>query len=188
MGSKWPTFTLGYLRGFPLLTSDVNFDRVEASIQRKQKLGVLGTLSLYAEGGTFLNRQQVYLPGYFHFSANQTLIRNPSERAFNLMKYYDYSTSRLMAEVHAQQSFGGFLLSKVPILKKLKLQEHASVNFAWTEEHGQWLEAGIGLERKFFRQVLPLRLDYFQRIMGDGGRQWGVMLTVPAGGGLSIGK
>src|SRR5207245_1089209 len=62
--------------------------------------------------------------------------------------YYKYSTNEDFVEAHGEYNFGGFLLNKIPLIRKLKLNEIAGVHFFSSDSGGKnYLETSFGIEK-----------------------------------------
>ena len=189
LGSKYPEFLVGYKKGFrDVLGSDVEYDHVYGRIHDSHRIGLLGELRWQASGGTFLNSNAVYLPDYKHTLSNETVFRAMNYRQFGIMDYYSYSTAGTWGEGHAEHAFGGFLVNKLPVIKKLRLHEYAGVHAFYTEGQDLYLEGNFGLEKRFFRDLLPLRVDFHYRFSGEAARTWQITVTALDLGAMRAGN
>ncbi|WP_370457527.1 DUF5686 and carboxypeptidase regulatory-like domain-containing protein [Rufibacter sp. XAAS-G3-1] len=149
LGSKWPTFNFYYRKGLSnVLGSDVDYDFVSVGISDYLQLGLLGASEYSASVGTFWRKNQLYFMDFKHFSGNRTILSGDFS-GFQLLDYYQYSTQKTYIEAHYSHHFNGFILNKVPLLRKLKWQEVGSVNYLHTNVAGHYLELGVGLEHLF---------------------------------------
>jgi hypothetical protein len=147
LGSKWPMFRLKYKRGFDFAGSDVDFDLWQAAIDDDMDLGIIGTFTYMVSGGDFISKNKLYSPDLIHFSGNKTWFSDFAIDDFKNLDYYKNSTANQYIQVHAEQNFGGFFLNKIPIIRKLKLQEIAGVHFLHTKELDQYYDFSIGVEK-----------------------------------------
>jgi hypothetical protein len=149
LGSKWPTFNVNYRKGISnVLGSEVDYDFVSVGISDNLQLGLLGASEYSASVGTFWRKNQLYFMDFKHFSGNRTILSGDFS-GFQLLDYYRYSTQKTYIEAHYSHHFNGFILNKVPLLRKLKWQEVGSVNYLHTSAAGHYLEVGVGLEHLF---------------------------------------
>ncbi|WP_207433921.1 DUF5686 and carboxypeptidase regulatory-like domain-containing protein [Sabulibacter ruber] len=149
LGSKWPLFNLTYRKGISgVLGSDVDYDFVSFGVSDDLSLGLLGTSSYSASVGTFWRKNQLYFMDFRHFSGNRTILSGDFS-GFQLLDYYRYSTQKTYVEAHYSHHFNGFILNKLPLIRKLKWQEVGSVNYLHTAAAGHYLELGVGLEHLF---------------------------------------
>ena len=154
--SKYPTFRFNYTKGLAeILGSDVDYDRLALTMSDRQELGLLGTSNYNVQVGTFLNRNQLWLMDYKHFAGNRVLYAG-GFGGFQLLDYYRYSTTHRYLEAHFSHEFNGFIFNKIPVFRRLKLQEVATLNYLNTEQSKHYLEVGVGIEHIF----KILRVDF----------------------------
>src|SRR6185369_4265374 len=84
-----------------------------------------------------------------HFNGNQTFISGFGLTDFKLLNYYQYSTTDPFIEAHAEQNFGGFILNKIPVIRKLKLNEIAGFHYLHPEHSvlKNYYEFSFGIEK-----------------------------------------
>lgn len=155
--SKYPTLLLSYRKGIAALGSEVDFDRLELGLQATYRWGLLGGGTYKIFAGTFLNTRSLTFIDYQHFDGNRTILALPSFRAYQLLDYYAFSTTRNYAGTHYEHHFNGFFFNRVPFLKKIRVQEVFTCNYLFTQTNGNYIEIGAGLEHIF----KVLRIDYF---------------------------
>ena len=63
-----------------------------------------------------------------------------------LLDYYRYSTGDKYLEGHLEHNFSGFITNKIPLIRKLKLQEIFDVNYLYTPTLKHYTELGFGLQ------------------------------------------
>ncbi|UOE35376.1 DUF5686 and carboxypeptidase regulatory-like domain-containing protein [Hymenobacter monticola] len=158
LGSKWPTFNVqGRLAVPGVLDSDVRYLLLQAGVRDNLSLGLLGSSSFRVNVGGFVGRQQgMTFIDYRHFSGNQTLLTG-NFSYFQLLDYYRFSTNNSYLEAHYDHHFNGFFLNYVPLLRKLKWQEVASLNYLKTAQAGHYVEVGVGIEHI----IKVLRVDFY---------------------------
>ncbi len=156
--SKYPEVFLTYKKGIKALGSDVNFDFVQVRVTDDMKLGLIGT-STYAIGaGAFLNDDALTFVDYKHFAGNQTSLSQVGKSfKFELLPFYQFSTTKPYLEAHYEHHFNEFIFNKIPLVKKLNLQAVASANYLTTETIGNYVELGAGIEHIF----KFMRVDYY---------------------------
>ena len=98
--------------------------------------GLVGRTNLRAEAGFFPLKRNVPFVDWQHFRGNQTVLASSYEAGFQLLPYYRYSTLSGYVEAHVNHHFNGFLLNKVPALRRLKWQEVVTGNFLYTPQAG----------------------------------------------------
>jgi hypothetical protein len=145
------TFTTG-IKGF--LGSDVDYDLLSADITKSDiNLGVLGHTSFYVGAGKFLNNDKLYYPDYVQFAGNEVLFYKSGINSFLLLNYYNFSTSTEYIEGHLEHNFSGFITNKIPLVRKLKLQEILDFNYLSTPALKNYMELGFGLQYLNFRAI-----------------------------------
>ncbi|MCG8319685.1 MAG: DUF5686 family protein [Cytophagales bacterium] len=162
MGSKYPKFTIHYRYGSPVLFSDVNYHFAAVNVGDNIDLGLLGKLSYDVKVGNFFGVRSMKFIDYQHFNGNQTLFinytapfgmnRTPLDR-FQLLDYYAFSTNAGFLEGHLEFHGNGFIMNKIPLLRKTKFQAVGGINVLLTEGKNEHVELSAGLENilKAFR-------------------------------------
>jgi hypothetical protein len=158
LGSKWPTFNVQGRLAIPhALGADVRYMLLQAGVRDNVKLGLLGTSSFRVNVGGFVGKQEsMTFADYRHFSGNQTILTG-SFTNFQLLDYYRFSTNNTYLEAHYDHHFNGFIFNKIPVFRKLKLQEVASLNYLRTAQAGHYVELGAGVEHL----LKVLRVDFY---------------------------
>lgn len=147
--SKYPKFRLIYTKGVPqVLGSDVDYDLLRAELGKENiRLGLYGNISFLLSGGAFLNENAHFYPDLHHFEGTKTLVTDQRLSSLLLLDYYLHSTAGRFAEAHAEYNMATMLTSKVPLLRRLRLQEILGFHYLNTptirhygEVHGgiQW--------------------------------------------------
>ena len=114
-------------------------------------MGVYGRTSFFVGAGKFLNANSLYFPDYKQFSGNQVLTYQGGINSFLLLDYYRFSTYTEYVEAHLEHNFSGFITNKIPLIRKLKLQEIVDFNYLSTPQLKNYYELGFGLQYLNFR-------------------------------------
>lgn len=156
--SAYPTIGFSYIKGIKnVLGSDVDYDKISADISKTDILmGLYGRTSFYVGAGKFINNNSLYFTDYNHFKGNEGLFYSSGINSFLLLDYYTYSTRTEYIEAHFEHNFSGFITNKIPLLRKLKLQEILHVNYLTSPELKNYYEMGVGVK------YLNLKLLYGQ--------------------------
>ncbi len=151
--SKYPRLGISYRKGIKnILGSDVDYDRLSLDISKSDiKLGLYGKFSFWAEAGKFLNTNQLYFTDYKHFIGTQSLSYIPKINNFILLDYYNFSTADKYFEGHIEHNLSGFITNKLPLIRKLKLQEIVGFNYLTTPALHNYNEIYIGFQYLNFR-------------------------------------
>lgn len=149
--SKWPTIGLSYSKGIRnAFGSDVDFDLLSIDVSKSEiPLRMYGKTSFYLAAGKFVNSNKLFYTDFKHFSGNQTLAFEPKVNGFLLLPYYHYSTPDEYIEGHLEHNFSGFLFNKLPLIRRLKLQEIAALNYLATPVLSNYTEVAFGVKHMF---------------------------------------
>ncbi len=121
--NKYPVFTLRGTAGIrDLLGGEYNYQKLTLNVYKRFYLSQLGYTDVVAEGGYLFGR--VPYPLLDIHRANQTY--SYQLQSYNLMNFLE-SVSDHYVSVQAEHAFNGFFLNKIPLVKKLKFREFASI-------------------------------------------------------------
>jgi hypothetical protein len=150
-GSKFPVLLLSYKKGLHALGSDVDYDLITLGLEHKLNFKLFGNATYSFTVGRFVNNKKMYFMDWYHFNGNQTLFSNFALQDFQVLGYYSNSTNKQFMEAHYEHNFGGFFLNKLPLIKKLKLQEVGKLSLLTNDGKNQYVEVSVGLKRLGFR-------------------------------------
>jgi hypothetical protein len=181
--SRWPVITLRYTKGFKgIVESDFDYQKVRLSLHKRIRFGPLGVGYLDLMGEYIFTTLPYPLLG-LHLG-NQTPIYSPV--TYNLMNYGEFLSDRY-ATLQYQHHFEGFLLNRIPLMRKLKWrlvgtanviygsisQSNLDINSPYTPsgeetlpfgyfDNRPYVELGYGIENifQFFRIDFIHRLSY----------------------------
>ena len=151
IGSKYPTFTLDYTKGFKnIFGSDVDFDKWSFTVADNANLKLAGSIKYKLVLGGFLNTKSVFIQDYQHFYGNISHIAKEYVQTFQLAPYYGFSnTSSFFAELHFEHHLNGLLTNKIPLFKKLNWNLVDGTNALYINPNTQYAEVFVGLENIF---------------------------------------
>lgn len=173
LGSKWPILTGTLTMGIPgILNSEFNYQRWTLDAEGTRRLGPLGRIEWWSQGGMYTGRAPVVLTELQ--PANETALS--INEAFNLLRFMEFASDRWLrgcAEWHGE----GLLLGRLPGVNRLRLREVAGIKgvfSTWDRRHeaitdipsttsglnGWYAEAVFGIENIFN----VLRLDVHHRV------------------------
>ncbi|PIB37433.1 hypothetical protein BFP72_05855 [Reichenbachiella sp. 5M10] len=156
--NKYPKVKINYTKGLPWLGSVVDYDRIKLEVDDDFALGLWGTSEYTLGAGKYiLGHKQMEFMDYQHFNTNASILARFEDDYFQLLDYYYYSTNDYWAEAHFSHHFNGFIINKLPLIRKSKVQTVASAHFLHTDALDTYVELGIGLEHIF----KLMRFDYF---------------------------
>ncbi|MEO9967774.1 MAG: DUF5686 and carboxypeptidase regulatory-like domain-containing protein [Reichenbachiella sp.] len=162
--SAYPSLFIHYKKGISALGSEVDFDEVVMRIYQEMNYGLFGSGNYTVWAGTFLNTDRMTFVDYKHHTGNRSILANFDNDNFQLLRYYQFSTNGSWLGLHVDHHFNGFVMNKLPFIRKSKAQVVASLNYLKTDAADHYFEYGIGLEHLF----KVIRVDYFGAIE-DGG-------------------
>lgn len=188
--SKWPEITIRYTHGFKgAFGSDFDYDKLRLMIYKRIKFGPLGTGYANVTGEYVFDKLPYPLLS-LHLG-NQTPIR--SWVTYNMMGIGEFISDRF-ASLQYSHHFEGFLLNRIPLMRKLKWRLVGTTNVIFggmsqmnrhliapitDEATGQqimpvgflsygkpYIEMGYGVENifKFIRVDFIHRLSYLQQV------------------------
>ncbi len=161
VGSDKPDVWVHYRRGIKALGSEVDFDQVWINYWDEITFGLVGRTAFNIEAGTFLRKNNLRFIDWQHFMGNQFLVANPSKylQTFLLLPYYERSVDGAWAQMHFRHNFDGYLLDKIPLLRKLGWKTVAGASFLYTGTQKEYFEFNVGLDNIGFKAFRLLRLD-----------------------------
>jgi hypothetical protein len=180
--SRWPVITLRYTHGFKgILGSEFDYDKLRLMINKRIRFGPLGTGYMNLAGEYVFNT--LPYPLLSMHLGNQTALY--TGLTYNLMDYGEFISDRF-ASLQYHHHFEGFLLNRVPVMRKLKWRLVGTANMIYGGmsqrnknliaattssgedtlpvgflSHGKpYVELGYGVENIF----KFLRVDFFHRL------------------------
>jgi len=184
--NKYPIFTFNYTAGIKgFLGGEYNYHNFTAGAFKRVYLSQFGYADVNLDG-TYVLGDKIPYPLLTLHRANQTYAYQL--QSYNLMNFMEFISDR-HAALNVQYYMNGFILNKLPLLKKLQLREvfsfkgiygslrdqnNPSYNkdlFAWQRNSDDeissftfgtkpYMEASVGLANIF----KILRIDYVQRL------------------------
>lgn len=119
LGSPYPIFDLDFTAGVKgVLRNDYEFYRLEGRMHYRLDLPPIGYSRITVAGGKIFGR--VPYPLLKLHEGNATYFYDAY--AFSCMNFYEFASDAWVALFY-EHHFNGFLLGRIPLLKKLKLRE-----------------------------------------------------------------
>jgi len=173
----YPALVINYRKGYKgLLNGDFNYDKISFNYNHPLLLGKLGLLVSTFDGGKTFGVVPLSLLN--PIPANQTFWITPG--TFSLINYYDFITDAYISG-HFEHHFNGFIMNRIPLIKKLKLRAVATfktvygtisdeniainksnINYAAPDDN-MYYEYGFGIENIGYKDIRPLRVDFVWR-------------------------
>ena len=189
--SNWPELVLNYRKALPMGKNGwADFDLLRLQIRQSQlSWGLAGYTEWNAGGGFFPHSKNLSFMDLHHASGNQRIFGTPFSyiRSFFLLPYYAYSTDQAFAEIHAQHHLEGWLLDKIPGLRKLNWKEVFGANLYYAKQPSRdpaftgklpYWELNWGFENIGIKAIRPLRIDLAFGFFGKDFYHSGVILGV----------
>ena len=180
----FPTLILNYRKGYKgPFNGTHNYDKIQFKYNQPILLSKFGILDATVEAGKTFGTVPVSLLS--PIPANQSFSLVPN--TFSLLNYYDFVTDTYAA-THLEHHFNGFILNRIPLLKKLKLrslatfraaygsvsQENRAINDGISNNTGtfninyntpnkMYYEYGFGIENIGYGNLRFLRIDAIWR-------------------------
>ncbi|SFN89589.1 CarboxypepD_reg-like domain-containing protein [Algoriphagus ornithinivorans] len=179
--SKWPIFEVNYAKGLQWLGGDIDYHKLSFYLYQRLNMGLFGVSRYEVDAGKVFG--EVPYPILKNHLGNETLFYTTA--AFNTMNFNEFASDQYVS-LRYRHSFEGFLLNRIPLMKKLKWRAVANGNLLFgsvrnenvlnvpsldpagnpLESFGRldptkpYLELGYGIENifKFFR------VDFFHRM------------------------
>lgn len=121
--NKYPIVTARLITGVKgLFDGQYNYQNVSLNFYKRFYLSQLGYTDIVAEGGYIFGT--VPYPLLAIHRANQTY--SYQLQAYNLMNFLEFVSDEYVS-IHFDHYFNGFFFNKIPLLKKLKLREVATL-------------------------------------------------------------
>lgn len=150
LGSEWPLFVVSYTKGIGGFGSlDANYDLLKIRISNDHSFGMVGRFEWQIGAGGFPNNSNVPFMDWAHFSTSKVHVAPSGLGRFMALPYYSASTNSYFVEAHVEQHFNGFILNKIPVVKKLKLQVVGGFHYLYEPTFGHYWEATVGIENIF---------------------------------------
>ncbi|MEP1780610.1 DUF5686 and carboxypeptidase regulatory-like domain-containing protein [Reichenbachiella sp.] len=173
--SQYPALFVHYRKGIKGLGSQVDFDEIVMRIYKDMQYGLFGGGNYTIWAGTYLNDRRLTFADFKHHTGNQSVFANFDNDNYQLLDYYQFSTTDSWFGIHVDHHFNGFILNKFPFIRKSKAQIVASANYLNTDGSIHYFEYGLGVEHMF----KVLRVDFYGALLD--GANYGNGLRVGIG-------
>ena len=125
--NKYPVFQLRYTKGISdFINGEINYNRLNASIFKRFYLSLLGYTDVELEAGKIFGK--VPFPLLNLPQANQSFFLQ--EPSFNLMNFMEFMSDEF-ASLKVTHNFNGTIFNRIPLFKRLKLREIASLKLLY---------------------------------------------------------
>lgn len=124
--SKYPVLSASFTFGSRSIGNDYNYQKLNLGISKRFYLSIIGYTDVIADAGIIFGK--VPFPLLFIHNANQSYAYQPY--TYNMMNFMEFVSDKY-GSLLIDHSFNGFFLNKVPLIKKLKLREVASLKILY---------------------------------------------------------
>jgi hypothetical protein len=158
---NWPVFGLSYRWGVDQWSSRANFFNAEIDLRYNAQMGIAGYSNWVAKAGSFLHNRDLTFFDYRHFAGNTFYVSKGDYREIFLnLPFYKFSTQNDYVEVHWLHNFQGYLLNRVPGVRKLGFALEAKGSYLYHADMGHYNEWSLGLDRLGWGLFRLFRLDF----------------------------
>ncbi len=150
LGSNFPTFSISYKKGWHgILSSDIDFDYLEAGIEQNLTVGTLGNSRYSFMAGKFVNTQHLPIVDIKRFRQSDSYLYSDPLHSFQLLDTALTATN-LFLEAHYIHHFNGAMINNLPLIKKTKIRTVAGAGMMWiSQSNYRYQEVFGGIERIF---------------------------------------
>ncbi len=147
--SPYPKAFVEYNKAISLGGNFVSYDIIKTGIIGTFSPGLLGYTNYYFEYGKYLSNEKVDKLDDYYFSGNQMIMMFPKDysKSFHLLPYYTRADFNSYFKFIAQQKFKGLLISKIPLLNKLKIEEVITFKLLQKYNESTYYEVGVGFDK-----------------------------------------
>jgi len=169
--SDYPAITLSYSGAIPdVFGSDLSYQKLALQIREIFNAMKWGTGQFSFEVGDFIAKDKLTFIDFNHFNGKRTVYGDFEIGNFQLLDYYQYSTTDFYIQGHYEHQWNGLSnKNKSSLLKPV-----VAFHYLYTPAAGSYLEAGIGLNK-----ILKLwRVDFYASWSGSKQERFGVRFGV----------
>ncbi|MEN8927292.1 MAG: DUF5686 and carboxypeptidase regulatory-like domain-containing protein [Flavobacteriales bacterium] len=150
LGSKWPTFTLYYEKGFDgFLGSDIDYDYLSLSVKHTFKVRTLGTSTYRMTGGQFLNTKKLRREDFKIFPRSDQWLFSSFLLSMQLQDT-TLNATRNFLQLNYIHHFNGAIINYVPLIKRLGIHTVAGTSGLLIPQYNyRYVEIFAGVERSF---------------------------------------
>ncbi|CAM1351280.1 DUF5686 family protein [Tenacibaculum crassostreae] len=148
----FPTFVLNYRKGYKgPFNGTHNYDKIQFKYNQPILLSKFGILDATFEAGKTFGEVPVALLDVVPANQSFSLVKD----TFTLLNYYDFVTDEYLAG-HLEHHFNGYILNRIPLLKKLNLRSLVTFRAAY----GTISKENIAISRSNVNYNAPNKLYY----------------------------
>lgn len=164
----YPALYIGYEKGFGSSARSNHYDQFKLRLTQSFDIANKGEFAYNLRGGAFVNSEDISFVDYQHFNGNQSYVtRKDYLESFFLLPYYIFSTNEEYLEGHVEHNFNGFVMNRIPVLRKLNAHLIVSGKFLATQNNRPYSEFGVALGNLGWKKYRFLRIGYAQNYFNN---------------------
>jgi hypothetical protein len=160
---NYPKISLEFTHALGSDISRYNFLKLDFTYDQNLSLGMVGETHLKIKSGRFLQRESPAFMDLNHFHGNEIIFgkATPYLNQFNLLPFYQFSSSNDYFLMHWEHHFKRWGVSNWPPIRWLKSEFIACFHALTVKHQKPHYELNIGLNQLGFGKMKLLRVDYF---------------------------
>lgn len=176
----WPRLVVQQVVGVPFRDKTKPFTTLRFRIEDNQvNLHTYGFFSYNLEWAGHLGNKPEFFQDYLHPLGNEWLMPDDGRlQMYYLLPFYEYSTNNFYVGGHFKHHFNGYIMDKIPLLKKTSLKTVLTTNYLWHPVKKHYLETGIGVENIIIGQIPVGSIEYFLSWGSTGLRDYGFIIKL----------
>ncbi len=139
--SRWPIFEINYTKGLQWLGGDLDYHKLNFYLYQKLNMGLFGISRYELDAGKVFG--EVPYPILKNHLGNETFFYTTA--AFNTMNFNEFASEQFIS-LRYRHFFEGFLLNRIPLIKKLKWRAVANANVLFGSVSDQNIENVPGID------------------------------------------
>lgn len=166
-----PLLKLNYKKAIKTDFTLVQYDFVKASFESPLNFRIFGNGIFKINGGLFINSNNLTFADYHHFLGNRSYALGERLDQFMVLDYYIHqsngenlivSSKKSFTDIHYEHNLGGFVLNKIPLIRKLGWNEVFRINYLYQPDFKNYWEWSVGISRIGIPKILPgfFRIDF----------------------------
>ncbi|MFZ1704002.1 MAG: DUF5686 and carboxypeptidase regulatory-like domain-containing protein [Saprospiraceae bacterium] len=160
---KGPQFNVVHVFGFPTIKNANPFSTTKIRVfDAYVNTNQLGYFSYSVMWAGRLGHKPEFFQDYLHPLGNEWVIPDGNrQNMFQLLPFYTYSTNEYYFATHWKHHFNGFIMDKIPLLKKTSFKTLVSANHLYNPVQKNYFEVGVGIENILLAQLPLGSVEYF---------------------------
>lgn len=160
---NYPILSIDFTHGIDSDVSRYEYVKLDFTYDQKLYFGIVGNTFLKMKTGIFLVKENPAFMDLNHFHGNETFIgkTTPYLNQFNLLTYYQFSSSYDYFLIHLEHQFKKWGVSNWPVIRFLRGEFIVGFHALTVADQKPHFEFNIGLNKLGIGKWRLLRVDYF---------------------------